>query len=64
LPKTSYLCKRQEKPKAKINNRETTSKTIVKRQAKQSQSKEIKKQSRCKEAKTIAKERNKKTITK
>ena len=30
MPKTSYLCKRQEKPKAKINNRETTSKTIAK----------------------------------
>lgn len=29
MPKTSYLCKRQEKPKAKINNRETTSKTIA-----------------------------------
>lgn len=68
MSKTSYLCKRQEKPKAKINNRETTSKTIAKQQAKtiakrrakQSQNKEIKKQLRCKEAKTIAKERNKK----
>ena len=60
MPKTSYLCKRQEKPKAKINNRETTSKTIAKRRAKQSQSKEIKNNCDAKKLKTIAKERNKK----
>lgn len=46
MPKTSYLCKRQEKPKAKINNRETKKQKIKKQEAKHSRSNE---------AKTIAK---------